>query len=108
MLILSNVQPCFYFHRRRKLFNIGGAKPSADNFNTWGGGGEVLPKVHIRMHAPICTHMYAHTCVKYACMQTHVCMHAQPMQTYMLHPDMKIIKFKASELYEKTATNIYK
>ena len=44
MLILSNVQPCFYFHRRRKLFNIGGAKPSAANFNTWGGGGEVFFK----------------------------------------------------------------
>ena len=51
-------------------------------------------------------HMYAHTCVKYsytyACMHTHVCMHAQPMQTYILHPNMKIIKTKAS--YEKTAT----
>ena len=35
-------------------------------------------------------------------------MHAQPMQTYILHPDMKIIKIKASDLYEKTATNIYK
>ena len=28
------------------------------------------------------------------------------MQTYSLHPDMKIIKIKASVLYEKTATNM--
>ena len=107
MLILSNVQPCFYFHRRRKLFDIGGCQTQRSQLQYLGGGGEVLPKVHIRMRAPICTHMYAHTCVKYscihACMQTHVCMHAQPMQTYMLHPDMKIIKFKASELYEKNS-----
>ena len=41
-------------------------------------------------------------------MHTYVCMHAQPMQTYILHPDMKIIKIKASNIYEKTATKIYK
>ena len=33
----------------------GGGKPSAANFNTWGGG--VLQKVHIRMRAHVCTHM---------------------------------------------------
>ena len=43
------------------------------------------------MHAHTCTHMYA-----------------KPMQTYIFHPNMKIIKIKASYLYEKTATKIYK
>ena len=31
----------------------------------------------------------------------HACIYAQPMQTYILHPNMKIIKIKASDLYEK-------
>ena len=37
-------------------------------------------------------------------------MYAQPkpMQTYILQADMKIIKIKASDLYKKTAKNIYK
>ena len=34
-------------------------------------------------------------------MHTHVYMHAQPMQTYILYPNMKIIKIKASDLYKK-------
>ena len=38
----------------------------------------------------------------HACMHTDVCMHVQPMQTYISYPDMKIIKIKASDLYEKT------
>ena len=97
-------------HRRRKLFNIGGNKPSAANFNIlWGGGGWYCQKyIYTYMHI----HMYAHTCVKcsytHACMHTNVWMHAQPMHSYILHPDVKIIKIKASDLYEKTATNIYK
>ena len=82
-----------------------------------GGGAEylgmgVLPKVHIRMRAHTCTCMNTHVLnihtPMHACMHTDVCMHAQPMQTYILLPDMKIIKFKASYLYEKTVTNIYK
>ena len=46
-------------HRLRKLFNIGGGDPAAANFNPLGGGGGVLPKVHIpiRAHAHVCTHM---------------------------------------------------
>ena len=56
-------------------------------------------------------HMYAHTPVKYsynhACMHTDVCMHVQTLQTYILHPDMKIIKIKASDLYEKNNNNKY-
>ena len=64
-------------HRRRKIFNIWGGKPSAAGFNTWGGGGGVLPKVHthMRAHAHVCD-----TCVKYSyihtCMHAHACMHA--------------------------------
>ena len=77
------------------------------NFN-YGEGG-VMPKV---LYACVHMHIYAHTCVKYsythACMHTHVSMHAQPMQTHILHPDMKIIKIKESDLYEKTESNIYK
>ena len=50
----------------------------------------------LNMHTPM-----------YACTRMRV--HAQPMQTYILHPDMKIIKIKARDLYgKKTATNIYK
>ena len=87
--------------------------------------GGAVPKVHIRMRAHACTcmhtpvlnihtHMHActcmyinaHTSVKYsythACMHMHICMHAQSIQTYILHPNMKIIKIKASDLYEKT------
>ena len=80
----------------------GGGKPSAANFNTGGGG--VLPEVHIRMH------MYAHTCSIFIhpCMHAHACMHVQRMQTYILHPGKKMIKIKASDLYEKSATNMYK
>ena len=36
-------------------------------------------------------------------MHTHVCMHAQPMQACILHPDIKIIKIKESDLYEKNS-----
>ena len=79
------------YHRRRKLFNIGGAKPSAANFKTWGEG-----YCQKYIYACLYMHMYAHTCVKYsythACTHTHVCMRVQPMQTYVLYPDMKIIK----------------
>ena len=49
-------------------------------------------------------HMYAlHVLNIHTAMHTHVCMHAQPMQTYILHPNMKIIKSKASDLYEKNS-----
>ena len=72
------------------------------------GGGDIAKSAFT--HALTCTCM--HTGVKYSytheCMYTHVCMGAQPMQTYILHPDMKIIKIEASDLYEKTTTNIYK
>ena len=37
----------------------------------------------------------------------HACTYAQPMQTYILHPNMKIIKIKASDLYEKQQKNIH-
>ena len=32
-------------------------------------------------------------------MQMHVCMHAQPMQPYILHADVRIIKMKAMDLH---------
>ena len=42
-------------------------------------------------------------------MHAHACMHAYTAYTaYILHLDMKIIKIKASDLYEKTAIDIYK
>ena len=88
------------------LFNIGGgggSKPSAANFNTCEG---VLPKVHIRMR--VHAHVLSIHTPMHACSHMYVCMHAQPMQTYILHPNMKIIKINASHLYEKTATKIYK
>ena len=76
----------------------GGANPARPT-SILGGGGYCQKYIF----ACVCMYMYAHTCVKYsythACM--HVCMHAQPMQTYILHPDMKIIKIKASDLCEK-------
>ena len=75
----------------------------------WGGGGGGTAK-STYTHACTCMHTHVlniHTPM-HACMHTHVCMHAQPMQTYILQPDMKIIKIKASDFYEKTATNIYK
>ena len=71
-----------------------------------GGGGGVLQNVHTRMHAHthVCTHMYMllnvhvrmHT-------HTHTCMHASTCtHTFIhLHPNMKIIKIKASDPYEK-------
>ena len=37
----------------------------------------------------------------HACTRMYACMHAQPMQTYILNPDMKIVQIKASDLYEK-------
>ena len=43
----------------------------------------------------------------HACTRMYACMHAQPMQTYILHDDMKIIKIKASDLYEKQQQLIY-
>ena len=94
------------FHRRRKLFNMGGGANPERSASILGGG--VLPKVHICMcaHAHICTvtHVLNINSPMYACIR----LHAQPMQTYILHPDTKIIRIKASDLYEKTATNIYK
>ena len=73
----------------------GGGKPNAANFNTFGGGGGYCQKY---IYACVQMNMYAHTCVKYsythACIYSHVCMHAQPMQTYILHPDMKSLKSK--------------
>ena len=55
----------------------------------------------MRAHAHVYTHVLnIHTPI-HACTRMHACMHAQPMQTYILHPDMKIIKIKASHLYEK-------
>ena len=78
------------------------------NFNTWGGGGGLVSRgwyCQKYIYACVYMHMCAHTYVKYsythACMHTHNSTHAQPMQTYILHPDMKIIKIKASNLYEK-------
>ena len=32
-----------------------------------------------------------------------VCMHIQHMQAYILHPDMKVIKLKGSDLFEKNS-----
>ena len=98
-------------HRRRKLFNRGvGGQTQFGQLQYLGGGGGGYCQRYI--YACVHMHMYAHTYVKYsytnASMHMQVCMHAQPMQTYILHPDMKIVKIKASDLYEKTATNIYK
>ena len=73
----------FILHRRRKLFNIGGGANPAQPTSILGGG--IYQKY---IYACVHMHMYAHTCVKYlythACMHTHVCMYAQPMQTYIL------------------------
>ena len=86
----------------------GGCKPSAANFNTWGWG--IAKSTYT--HACTCTCMHTHVLniltPMHACMHTHVYMHAQPMQTYILHPDMKIITIKASYLYEKKRQQIYK
>ena len=85
----------------------GGGNPARQISILGGGGGGYCQKY---IYACMYIHIYAHTCVKCpytsAYMHTHVCMHAQPMHTYILHPDMKIIKIKASDLYVKTATNI--
>ena len=37
----------------------------------------------------------------HACIHVRACMHAHPMQPYILHPNKKIIKIKASDLYKK-------
>ena len=64
-------------HRRRKLFNIGGANPAQPTSIPW----RYFQKY---IYACVHMHMYAHTCVKYsythACMHTHVCMHEHHMQ----------------------------
>ena len=77
----------------------GGGKPRTVNSNA---GGYCQKYIYACVHM----HMYDHTCVKYsythACMHTHVCMHAQPMQR-TFYSDMKIIKIKASNLYEKNS-----
>ena len=95
-----------------KLFNIGGAKPSAANFNIWGGGGGGISK-STYTHACTCTCMHIHVLnihtTMHASIRVYACMHAQPMQTYILHPNMKIIKTKARDLYKKKkTTKIYK
>ena len=86
----------------------GGGKATKTNFNTVCGWGYC--KMHI--HACMYTHMYAHACTCclmfiHPCMHahTHVCMHAYAHMH--LHPDMKIIKIKASELYETKTYTIY-
>ena len=95
-------------HRRRKLFNIvrvWGGVPSEANINTWGGGG--IAKCTYA-HACTHTHMYErmymllnvqtpmHACT-HACMHACICTH-----TFIhLHPDMKSIKIKANNFYEK-------
>ena len=92
-------------HRRGKLLNVGGggAKQARLTSILGGGGAGGIAKstyvlnIHTTMHTYVCMHAQAHTC-----------MPAQPMQTYILHPNMKIIKIKASNLYEKTATKIGK
>ena len=92
-------------HRRRKLFNIGGgggggANSARPTSILWGVG-----YCQKYIYACVHMHMYAHACVEYAythaCMHTHVCMHAQSMHTYILHPDMKIIKIKAMNLHSE-------
>ena len=91
------------------FFNIGwGGKASGANFNT-GGGGVYCKNVYTRMHAHmhmcayIHTHVHAAKCsyTMHTCTHTHVCMHAHAYARIHLHPDMKIIKIKGSDLYEK-------
>ena len=90
-------------HKRGKLLNVGGGGGANQTRPTsiLGTGGiaksTYVLNIHITMHTYACMHA-----------QAHACMPAQPMQTYILHPNMKIIKIKASNLYEKTATKINK
>ena len=93
---------------------MGGGEASGTNLNTWVVGG-VLQNLRKRMYAH--THIYAHmhTHVHAVILFTHPCIHAYTHVFHTcicshilihLHPGMKIIKIKASRLYEKQ-TNKY-
>ena len=56
------------------------------------------------MYIQACMHTHTHVCMHVhaaKCSYTHVCMHAHANAHIHLHPDMKIFKIKASDLYEK-------
>ena len=96
--IEKNIQP---HHRRRKVFNIGGPNPARPT-SVLGWGGSIAESTN--MHA--CTCMHTHVLTIHTPID--VCMHLQHMQVYILHPDTKVIKLRASDLFEKkTARNIY-
>ena len=66
----------------------GGGKPSAANFNTWGGG---LPEVHIQMreHAHVCTpvlhtHVFNIHTPMHACTTMYACIHSLCKHTYYI------------------------
>ena len=64
----------------------------------------VRTRIYARLYMLLNVHtpcMHAHTDI---CMHIHMHMHA----LIHVHPDMKIIKIKASDLYEKSKTDIYK
>ena len=94
----------------------GGVQSQRDQLQYLGvGGGRLLQNVHKRMYAH--THMYAHmhTHAHAVILFTHPCIHAYTHVFHTcicshilihLHPGMKIIKIKASGLYEKQ-TNKY-
>ena len=81
-----------------------GDKANEGNLNT--GGIAKCTDIHTYMHAHI--HMYArmYKLLTHAC--THTCMHAYTRictHTFIqLHPHMKILKIKASDLYERKTT----
>ena len=89
----------------------GMGKAREANFNTWGEGGCKL-YIHACMHThtQVCMHMllnvHTHMHVNthtHVCIHAHAyaCIHAHARSYLYIHPDMEIIKIKASDLYEK-------
>ena len=91
-------------YRGRKLFSVlggGGAKPARPT-SILGGGG--MQNAHTQMHAHTHTCMHAYSRM-YMLLNVHIPYHAHTL-VYMhaqarihLHPDMKMIKIKASDLH---------
>ena len=87
---------CCLAHRRRKLFKIrgrGGAKPAMTTSILVKGISKMY--IHACMHTHMDVHMKTHVHAP-KCSYTHACMHA----CTHIHSYMKIIKIKASALYE--------
>ena len=100
------------FHKGVGSFSIlgggGGDEATKTIFNTVGGGIAKCTYTHACTHTYIYKllniHISMYACT-YTCMYACICMHAYAHMN--LHPDMKIIKIKASELYEKSIYTIY-